>query len=176
MYSQENLTGNHNSILPTIYISIHGPCYNCALSYPNVHALSSCPLLIYHASTSRLPCHVHVPWCHTFLISVIHVCTMCTPWGIYVPWHHSISRLFPILLDPNVIILILKVGYKNNSCIRETQENLIEIPLQSSLPYILLPMVRAYYCTPYPNWPCVEHEANMCYPCCMMSLCSKSFY
>ena len=26
MYSQENLTGNHNSILLTIYISVLGPC------------------------------------------------------------------------------------------------------------------------------------------------------
>ena len=34
------------------------------------------------------------------------------------------------------MILILRVGYKNNSCIRETQENLIESPLQTSLPYI----------------------------------------
>ena len=27
-YSQENLIVNHNSILLTIYITIHGPCYN----------------------------------------------------------------------------------------------------------------------------------------------------
>ena len=32
--------------------------------------------------------------------------------------------------------LILRVGYKNNSCIRETQENSIEISLQTGLPYI----------------------------------------
>ena len=48
--SQENLTGNHNSILLTIYInypwSMLWLCICCA-SYPNVHALSSCPLLIY---------------------------------------------------------------------------------------------------------------------------------
>ena len=54
-------------------------------------------------------------------------------------------------LRDSVMILILRVGYKNNSCIRETQENSIEIPLQSSLPYILLPMVCAHYCAPYPN-------------------------
>jgi len=65
--------------------------------------------------------------------------------------------------------LILRVGYKNNSCIRETQENSIEIPSQTSLPYILLPMVHAHYCAPYPKWPCIEHEVNMWYPCCMMS-------
>ena len=66
--------------------------------------------------------------------------------------------------------LSLRVGSKNNSCIRETQENSIEIPLQSSLPYILLPMVCAHYCAPYPKWPCVEHEVNMCCPCCITSL------
>jgi len=38
-----------------------------------------------------------------------------------------------------------------NSCIGVTQENLMEIPLQSSLSYILLPMVRAYYYAPYPK-------------------------
>ena len=69
-----------------------------------------------------------------------------------------------------VMILILRVGYKNNSCIRETQENSMEIPLQSSLPYILLLVVRAHYCASYPKWPCVEHEVNMCCPCCMTSL------
>jgi len=31
------------------------------MSMPLPHVL----LLIYHASFSRLPCHVHVPWCHT---------------------------------------------------------------------------------------------------------------
>ena len=61
VYSQENSTGNHNSILLTIYISIHGLCYDCTLSYPNVHVLSSCPLLIHHASTLRPPCHIYMP-------------------------------------------------------------------------------------------------------------------
>jgi len=49
------------------------------------------------------------------------------------------------------------------------QENSIEIPLQTNLPYILLTMVCVHYCAPYPKQPCVEHEVNMCYPCCMMS-------
>ena len=48
--------------------------------------------------------------------------------------------------------------------------NSIEIPLQTSLPFILLLMVCAHYCTPYPKWPCVEHEVNMWYPCCITSL------
>ena len=37
-----------------------------------------------------------------------------------------------------VMILILRVRYKNNSYLRETQENLIESSLQTSLSYILL--------------------------------------
>jgi len=36
------------------------------LTDPKVHASTSCPLLIHHASTLRPPCHIHVPWCHTF--------------------------------------------------------------------------------------------------------------
>ena len=48
-----------------------------------------------------------------------------------------------------------------------TQENLIEFLLQSSLPYILLPMVHASYCAPYPKWPWVWHEASM-RPACVV--------
>jgi len=77
-----------------------------------------------------------------------------------------------IILD--VMILILRVGYKNNSCFRETQENSIEIPLQTSLPFILLQIVCAHYCAPYPKWPCVEHEVNMWYPCCITSFVLES--
>jgi len=50
-----------------------------------------------------------------------------------------------------VMNLFLRVGSKNNSCIRETQENSIEFLVQSSLPYILLLMVCAHYCVPYPK-------------------------
>ena len=50
-----------------------------------------------------------------------------------------------------VMNLFLRVGNKNNSCIRETQENSIEFQVQSSLPYILIPIVRANYCAPYPK-------------------------
>ena len=50
-----------------------------------------------------------------------------------------------------VMNLSLRVGNKNNSYIRVTQENSMEIPLQSSLSYILLLMVHAYYCAPYPK-------------------------
>jgi len=75
-----------------------------------------------------------------------------------------------------VMILILRVGYKNNSCIRETQENSIRNSLQNSLPYILLQMVYGNYCAPYPKWLCVKHEANMWSPCCMMLSCFRTFY
>jgi len=69
----------------------------------------------------------------------------------------AFPKLFPVVVTTNlrttnsVMILILRVGYKNNFCIRETQENSIEIPLQTSLPFILLPMVCAHYCAPYPK-------------------------
>jgi len=53
----------------------------------------------------------------------------------------------------NVMNLFLRVGNKNNSCIREIQENSIEFIVQSSLPYILLLMVRAHYRAPYPKRP-----------------------
>ena len=42
---------------------------------------------------------------------------------------------------------------------------MIESSLQNSLPYILLQMVCARYCTSYPKW--------LCY---MMSFCSRTFY
>jgi len=57
--------------------------------------------------------------------------------------------------------------------LEKLQENLIESFLQSSLSYIPIQMVCANYCAPYPKWPCVKHEVNMCYPCCMMSLFPK---
>ena len=68
-----------------------------------------------------------------------------------------------------VIILNSKSGIKEQLLYWVTQENLIEIPLQTNLSYILLTMVCAHYCAPYPKWPCVEHEVNMWYPCCMTS-------
>ena len=56
-----------------------------------------------------------------------------------------------IIKTESVMILFLRVGNKNNSYIRETQENSIEFLVQSSLPYILLLMVHAHCCAPYPN-------------------------
>ena len=51
---QQNLTGNHNSILPTIYIKSSWSVLRLLYAYPNVHILSSCLLLIHHMSSSRL--------------------------------------------------------------------------------------------------------------------------
>ena len=98
-----------------------------------------------------------------FLLSITNLLTFSTKLKLK-------SLLLIILI---VMILILRVRYKNNSCIRETQENSIEISLQSSLPYILLPMVCAHYCAPYPKQPCVEHEVNMCCLCYMISFVLK---
>ena len=61
----------------------------------------------------------------------------------------SIKRFLDWESSSNVMNLFLRVGNKNNLCIRVTQENLIEISLQTNLSYILLLMVHAYYCTPY---------------------------
>jgi len=57
-----------------------------------------------------------------------------------------------------------------------TQENLIKSSLQNSLPYILLQMVCANYCVPYPKWPCVKHEANIWCPYYITLFCSRTFY
>ena len=41
--------------------------------------------------------------------------------------------------------------------------------LQTNLPYILLPMVCAHYCAPYPKLPYVGHKINMWSPYCITS-------
>ena len=83
---------------------------------------------------------------------------------------------YPTLKYMYVMNLFLRVGDKNNPCIRVTQENSIRNSLQDNLPYILLQMVRANYCTPYPKWPRVKYEANMWSSCYMTSSCSRTFY
>jgi len=51
--SQENLTGNHNSILPTIYISVLSLCYDFSMPtlisilYPHIHYSSASCLITY---------------------------------------------------------------------------------------------------------------------------------
>ena len=114
---QENLIRNHNSILPTIYINYPWSMLwlriYCA-SYPNVHALSSCPLLIYlmsyYSFTIYLPQGQHVIYmCPDIIpstllfISIIYAYTMYILWGNYaVNMFLNVtlsSKLFLILLD-----------------------------------------------------------------------------
>ena len=45
----------------SIYITYKWSMLQQYYSCPNVHASSSCPLLIHHTSTLRLPCFLHVP-------------------------------------------------------------------------------------------------------------------
>ena len=91
---------------------------------------------------------------------------------------HPNSLMLPTWYPISTLLWIKtqRVKSRNNSYIGVTQENSIEFLIQSSLPYILLPMVCASYCAPYPKWPWVWHEASMCCPCCMTSLCSRTFY
>ena len=37
-------------------------------------------------------------------------------------------------------------------------------------------MVCARYFAPYPKWPCIRHEINIWYLCCMILLCFRTFY
>ena len=68
---QENSTGNYNSILPTIYISIYGLYYDCTF-YPNVYALSSYLLPIclmsYYSFTIYLPQGQHAIYIYSDVI------------------------------------------------------------------------------------------------------------
>ena len=69
--------------------------------------------------------------------------------------------------------LFLRVGSKNNSCIRETQENSIEFLVQSSLPYIPLLMVHTTVLLTYSKGHVLflrSLKVNMCCSCCMISL------
>jgi len=90
----------------TNYLYILSIVHAILYAYPNVHTLSSYPLLIHYASTSRPVCHIHVPWCHTLnpTLNLHHPC-MHHIYTIrnHIFWHHTLSRLFPILLDPKSI-------------------------------------------------------------------------
>ena len=50
----------------SIYITYKWSMLQQYLTDPKVHAATSCPLLILHVSSIRLPCFLHVPWRHTF--------------------------------------------------------------------------------------------------------------
>jgi len=68
------------------------------------HTSTSCPLTHPHVFSIRPLCFLHVPWHHTFNLcctSAHHVYTMRNPCPLMSsPNPNSISRLFPILLDP----------------------------------------------------------------------------
>jgi len=66
----------------------------------------------------------------------------------------TLMRIHPVVNVSwivHIMNLFLRMGDKNNSCIRVTQENSIRNFLQNSLPYILLQIVCANYCAPYPK-------------------------
>ena len=66
----------------SIYITYKWSVLQQYLTDPKVHAATSCPLLILHVSTLRLPCFLHVPWHHTFNLRCTcahHVYTMRNP-------------------------------------------------------------------------------------------------
>ena len=74
--------------LPHVYL----PCfYLMSITHPHVFSI-------------RPPCFLHVPWHHTFNLRCTcahHVYTMRNPYSLTSsPNPNSISRLFPILLDP----------------------------------------------------------------------------
>jgi len=87
----------------SIYISYMWSVLQQYLTDPKVHASASCPLLIYHASTLRPPCFLHVPWHHIFNLRYTcahHVYTMRNTCPLTSSLTLTPSRLFPILLDP----------------------------------------------------------------------------
>ena len=82
-------------------------------------------------------------------------------------WQHLsflLKKRWPASTGLKLLLLqtqALRTGQVEESCIGLTQENSIEFLVQSSLPYILLLMVHAYYCAPYPN----DHMYNMRLTC-----------
>ena len=93
---QENSTRSPRCIAPLYILLTSGPCYN------NVSTL--CPITHPHVFSIRPPCFLHVPWHHTFNLRCTcahHVYTMRNSCPLTSsPNPNSISRLFPILLDP----------------------------------------------------------------------------
>ena len=88
----------------SIYITISwSMLQQCVYLMSIHHATTSCSITPPHVFSIRLPCFLHVPWCHTF-----NLCYTCTHY-MYImrnpcpltssPNPNSISRLFPILLD-----------------------------------------------------------------------------
>ena len=67
--SQENSTGNHNCILPTIYISVLGPCYD--FSIPTLMFMP-CPYI--HYSSALYP--ITHPPCVYLKTSMLYICDL----------------------------------------------------------------------------------------------------
>ena len=59
--TQEELDKELLLYLPAIYTTQSWSMLQHYMSDPKVHASTSCPLLIHHASTLRPPCFLHVP-------------------------------------------------------------------------------------------------------------------
>jgi len=71
---------------------------------------------------------------------------------------YNIKLSFDIWLVLYIVInLFLRVGNKNNPCIRATQENSIENSVQDSLPYIRIPNGSCELFLAYPKLPCILH-------------------
>ena len=91
-------------ISTTIYTVLSWSMLQHYITDSKVHALSSCPITHSHVFSIRPPCFLHVPWHHTLNLRYTcahHVYTMRNPCLLTLsPNPNSISRLFPILLDP----------------------------------------------------------------------------
>ena len=67
------------------------------------HASTSCPITHPHVFFLRPPCFLHVPWYHTFNFRYTyahHMYTIRNPCPLILLLTLTLSRLFPILLDP----------------------------------------------------------------------------
>ena len=84
---QENLTGNHNSILPTIYISVLSLCYD--FSMPTLISISYS-----HIHYSSASCLITHPPCVYLKASMLYICDLISypkpysssPSSMYVPY------------------------------------------------------------------------------------------
>jgi len=113
-------------------------------------------------------------WSHIIIINTS--CRRCCFIALLLCYNDSFLHVLWALSSWCYNLKSLEWDKGQTLVLEKTQENLIESSLQNSLLYILLQMVHASYCTPYPKWPCVKHEVNMWCPYCMMSFCSRTFY
>ena len=88
----------YSSIYINTMWSMLQQCLPALMSMYHSHIL----LLIHYTSTSRLPCHIHVPWYHILwspLPYIHHVYIMRNLCPLTSLLTLTLSRLFPILLD-----------------------------------------------------------------------------